>query len=135
MPVVNRDISRSRRVYSYFKPRPIYRAIATEEEMSNVNAAVNSIKSLSNAVNSLSSQPTVDNIVWNETPAGDVNGVNAKFTLAFSPVASKTMIFINGVLQERDDGGADYYLVDKNITFNVAPHVGDKIIATYVKNV
>ena len=136
MAVINKDISRSRKAYSYFRPRPIYRTVATEEDMSNINATINSIQSLQNSVNSLNSQlNSGDNIVWNEIPSGAINGSNVTFVLAYTPIVSKTMVFVNGVLQERDSGGADYYLNGKTITFNNAPIFADKVIVTYAKSV
>jgi hypothetical protein len=36
------------------------------------------------------------------TAAGVANGINLVFTLPNTPVASTEMIFVNGVLQQRD---------------------------------
>lgn len=136
---VSRDISRSRKAYSFYRPRPIVRAVTTEEEMISVNAALNSINSLATQVANLQAssdnmQANSDNIVWNEIPTGTVNGVNKVFTLAYTPEATdKILVFVNGVLKEQDAGEADYTISGSTITFVDAPMEYSKIMVTYAK--
>ena len=73
------------------------------------------------------------NIVWNEAPLGTIDGMNVTFMLEFTPINDRVLVFVNGVLQERDSGGADFYLTGRTITFNRAPRSGSKILATYNK--
>jgi hypothetical protein len=134
MAIINRDISRSRKAYSYFRPRPIYRAIATEEQMNNVNDAMKKVEELNKTVNSINA--STDSIVWNEIPTGIVNGVNSTFILNHSPeLGGKMLIFINGVLQERHDSGVDYNISGRTIMFSSPPRIGSKILVTYAKAV
>lgn len=65
-----------------------------------------------------------------ETPSGTVNGTNTIFTLAFTPVAGKEMVFLNGLLQMLT---SDYTISAATITFVTAPFTGDKIRVTYIK--
>jgi hypothetical protein len=132
MAIINRDISRSRKAYSYYRPRPIYRAIATEEQMNNVNDAMKQVEAMRQMVNTINS--TSDAIVWNEIPSGAVDGSNASFDLQHTPeLNGKVLIFVNGVLQERHDSSADYNLVGKTITFTSPPRRDSKILVTYAK--
>jgi len=134
MAIINRDISRTRKAYSYYRPRPIYRALATEEEMNNVNNAMKEVVLIKNIVNSINSNS--DAIVWNEIPSGTVDGSNLTFILQYTPeLNGKVLIFINGVLQERHDSSADYNLVGKTITFSSPPRRDSKILVTYAKAV
>lgn len=68
--------------------------------------------------------------VWMETPAGTINGANAVFTLAHSPVAGTLMLYVNGLLMLE---GGDYSLSGGTVTFVTAakPETGDWIRATY----
>jgi len=132
MAIINRDISRTRKAYSYYRPRPIYRAIATEEEMNNVNNAMKQVESIKSIVDTINS--TSDAIIWNEIPSGNVDGTNVTFMLQYTPeLNGKVLIFINGVLQERHDSSADYNLVGKTITFTSPPRRESKILVTYAK--
>lgn len=131
---ISRDISRTRKAYSYYRPRPIMRSVTTEEEMISINAAINSINSLSSQIALL--QANSDSIVWNETPSGNVDGSNKVFTLAYAPhPAGKILVFVNGVLKEQDAGEADYSITGQTLTFVDPPHEGSKIFVTYAKNV
>lgn len=132
MAIINRDISRTRKAYSYYRPRPIYRAIATEEEMNNVNNAMKQVEAIKSIVDTINS--TSDAIIWNEIPSGNVDGTNVTFMLQYTPeLNGKVLIFINGVLQERHDSSADYNLVGKTITFTSPPRRESKILVTYAK--
>lgn len=72
----------------------------------------------------------VVNFVTREVPSGTVNGVNAVFTLANTPVVGSEEIFLNGLLQ---NVGAlnDYTISGATITFNTAPDSGSAILVTY----
>lgn len=67
-----------------------------------------------------------------ETPVGDVDGTNALFVLAYTPYAGSEMVFLNGQLQE-PGAGNDYTITDKDVTFAVAPDVGDRVKVTYFR--
>jgi len=126
-----RDISRSRKAYSYYRPRPRPVLITTEDEMNTITATIDKVANLDSLVARLVRADI--NIVWNETPSGMIDGMNVTFTLEFTPINDRVLVFVNGVLQERDSGGADFYLTDRTITFNRAPRSGSKILATYNK--
>lgn len=132
MALVHRDISRSRKAYSYYRPRPIYRAVATEIEMNNVNEAVKKVAELTQLVATINA--STDDIIWNETPLGNIDGSNVTFTLAYTPeLNGKVLIFINGVLQEHNASSADFSLNGRTITFSSPPRVNSKILVTYAK--
>jgi hypothetical protein len=126
-----RDISRTRKSYSYYRPRPRFILLTDEEEMMTINETVNTVSNLNNIVSKLVKDDI--NIVWNECPVGDIDGVNTVFTLAFTPIDDRILVFVNGVLQERDAGNADFFLVNKTITFNRPPRINSKILVTYNK--
>lgn len=76
------------------------------------------------------SSPT---FAWNETPAGQVNGVNAMFTLVWSPSpGTSLLLFKNGILQ-RAGAGNDFTLSGLTVTFEPGnvPQTGDVLLATY----
>ena len=71
-----------------------------------------------------------DTWVTRETPTGTVNGSNADFTMAATPLSNTDCIYLNGILQ--NTGGAnDYTLSGAIITFNTAPESGDVILVNY----
>lgn len=80
----------------------------------------------------VSTNLTYSKYINRETPVGDVDGTNAVFTLAYTPYAGSEMVFLNGVLQEAGVGN-DYVIVDKDVTFAVAPDVGDRVKVTYFR--
>ena len=63
-----------------------------------------------------------------ETPSGSINGSNTSFSLANTPGAGTTQVFLNGLQQV---GGVDYTISSGTITFNVAPVSGDSVRAVY----
>lgn len=64
----------------------------------------------------------IPNFADEETPAGDIDGMNTVFTLAETPNPVGSLeLFLNGALQQR---GADYTLSGTTITFVTAPPVG-----------
>jgi hypothetical protein len=71
-------------------------------------------------------------VVFNETPAGAINGVNAAFTLAHLPEGPTVMLYVNGLLMLQ---GADYTLSAKTITFvaDAVPGAGEWMRAAYRK--
>lgn len=67
--------------------------------------------------------------VYRETPAGTIDGVNGAFTLAHTPNPPESLcLFKQGQLLTLTD---DYTLSGDDITFNIAPDIGDKIRASY----
>jgi hypothetical protein len=70
--------------------------------------------------------------VTRETPAGTVNGVNATFTLANTPIANTESIFLNGLLQE-PGAGNDYTISAATITMLNIPATGDRLRINYQK--
>lgn len=65
-----------------------------------------------------------------ETPTGTINGSNAAFVLANTPISGTEQVYLNGIQQ---DSGAsnDYTISTATITFNTAPVSGDKVRVTY----
>lgn len=74
------------------------------------------------------------NFVYNETPSGTVNGVNAAFTLANTPTAGTVTVYVNG-LRQKVGSGNDYTISTNTITFETAgiPQTGDVLTADYQK--
>lgn len=71
--------------------------------------------------------------VWNEVPAGSLNGSNRNFTLAESPVPpASVLLFLNGLLQ-REGADNDFVLTGTAIAFHVlnVPQVGDNLLVSY----
>jgi len=64
-----------------------------------------------------------------EVPTGDVNDVNAVFTLDNTPIASSEKVFLNGARQK--GGGTDYTISGDQITFTYAPLTNDSILVDY----
>ncbi len=77
---------------------------------------------------------SASNFVDNEVPAGTINGANATFTLANTPVAGTEHLFKNG-LRQTSGAGNDYTISGLTITFlsgNI-PQTGDALICDYRK--
>ena len=76
----------------------------------------------------------VANYVVRETPTGTVNGTNATFTLAATPVAGTEQVYVNGILQN-SGAGNDYTISTNTITFltGAIPQTGDVVRVTYLK--
>lgn len=72
------------------------------------------------------------NFVDKETPSGSINGSNATFTLANTPVSGSEHVYLNGILQDVGAGN-DYTISGATITFLTAPISGDKIRVSYRK--
>lgn len=74
------------------------------------------------------------NFVTRETPSGTINGSNATFTLANTPVAGTEQVFLNGILLE-PGAGNDYTISGATITMltTMIPVSGDKLRVNYMK--
>jgi hypothetical protein len=70
--------------------------------------------------------------VTRETPTGTVNGVNATFTLAATPLINTEEIYLNGLLQE-PGAGNDYTISTNTITMLNVPATGDRLRVNYRK--
>lgn len=68
--------------------------------------------------------------VFNETPAGTVNGSNKVFTLIDPPYQGKYQVFKNGLLLKPT---TDYAVSGKTITFVSAPAGGAVLLAHYMR--
>lgn len=93
----------------------------------------NGTGSITIAVNTTSILQKTDHIV-RETPSGTVNGTNAVFTLANTPVSGQEQVFVNGILM--NVGATNDYTISTNtITFNsgAIPQTGDIVLVTYIK--
>jgi hypothetical protein len=66
--------------------------------------------------------------VYNEIPAGDVDGINNIFVLAEIPYSNSLRLFVNGQLQVV---GLNYTISDNVIAFVDAPISGQKVRAYY----
>lgn len=117
-----RDASRTRKAYSYYRPRPRLQYVATPGETQQLLQTINNLASL-----------TTVTMIWNETLSGVTNDSNTNFELSYTPVAdTEVMLFVNGVLQHRNNGDAkDFSISGKVITMNFPPHTGDEVTATY----
>ena len=80
-------------------------------------------------INNVASGATT--IEWNERLSGTVDGVNAAFTLAYTPVTPQSiMVFLNGLLLE-PGAGNDFTITGTTVTLAEAPLPDSKVIATY----
>lgn len=72
------------------------------------------------------------NYADSEIPTGTVNGVNAAFTLAHTPVVGSEHVFKNG-LRQLGGAGNDYTISTTTITFLAGniPQTGDVIVVDY----
>jgi hypothetical protein len=70
--------------------------------------------------------------VIRETPTGTINGVNATFTLANTPIINTEQVFLNGLLLE-PGAGNDYTISGATITMLIVPATGDRLKANYQK--
>lgn len=95
---------------------------------SQLTGAISTVNATITSNQALNLQP--DRYIVNEIPSGTVNGTNAAFTLANTPVTGKVQVFKNGLLQLETD---DYTISGGTVTFVVAPLTGSKIRITYIK--
>lgn len=69
--------------------------------------------------------------VYNETPTGTIDGVNAAFDTAGTFVLGSTQVYLDGQLQ-KPGASFDYVETDSNtITFNTAPVIGTTLLISY----
>ena len=92
-----------------------------------VGAGVVGTTSGNNVTATISGAPGT--LAYQETPSGTINGVNAVFTLANTPVASTLDLYLNG--QWQTGGGVDYTLSVATVTFVVAPPTSSGLKANY----
>ena len=92
------------------------------------DATINSSGALTNG----SAIQRTANFVDEETPSGTVNGSNATFTLANTPIAGSVKLYKNGV-RMHVGAGNDYTISTATITMATAPLTGDVLIADYRK--
>lgn len=72
------------------------------------------------------------NFVDGEEPAGDIDGTNVTYTLAFTPVAGSVKLYLNGARQ-RAGAGNDYTIAGDTITMEDPLEIGDVLLADYRK--
>ena len=68
-------------------------------------------------------------VVVREIPIGVIDGSNATFTLANTPVADSEQVFLNGLLQ--DARSVDYSISGAVLVFLMPPLSGDRVLVTY----
>lgn len=71
------------------------------------------------------------NFVDAEVPSGTIDGANATYTLANTPVVGSVKVYLNGVRQRA--GGNDYSISGTTITMVTAPLTGEYIEVEYRK--
>lgn len=67
--------------------------------------------------------------VYNEPPGGARNGINATFTLAFTPVPGSTAVYRNGL---REIPGVGYTQSGTTLVFATAPLADDVLTVDYL---
>jgi hypothetical protein len=97
--------------------------------------AVTGLLPVANIVTAASGVVAIANYIVRATPGGTVDGTNATFTLATTPVNNTEMVFVNGVLQNAGSGN-DYTISGATITFlsGAIPQTGDIVRVTYIRN-
>ena len=68
--------------------------------------------------------------VYREVPTGTINGVNATFTLANTPIAGTEQVHLNGIYQY-PGAGNDYTISGATITMLNVPQTGDRLVVDY----
>jgi hypothetical protein len=91
--------------------------------------ASSSSTSTSSGSGSGSGGSSTSGFVDKEVPSGSINGTNTVFTVASTPVAGSTNLWLNGVLQT--PGGVDYTESGVTQTFVTAPPVGSTLLVSY----
>lgn len=71
-------------------------------------------------------------MVFSEVPAGDLDGSDATYILAHTPVAGTLRLYKNGIRQNAGSGN-DYVLATATCTFEAGnlPQTGDVVLADY----
>lgn len=87
----------------------------------------------SNGAFTVSGVVKIAKVVTRETPSGTINGSNAVFTLAATPVSGTETVFVNGISQDAGSGN-DYTISGDTITFEsgCVPQSGDKVRVSYI---
>lgn len=87
--------------------------------------------SLAELIRGINGAVAKSDFVYNETPSGMVNGINATFTSENNFVPGKVEVYVNGVLQKIIE---DYQTIGNNtITLTNAPFYGENISLNYIK--
>ena len=68
------------------------------------------------------------NYIDKEKPTGEIDGINANFSLGYTPIPGSEHVYLNGLLQDEDD---DYQITYNTIEFFQAPMIGMKIKCSY----
>jgi hypothetical protein len=97
------------------------------EALNAVGSSVHT-SGLNVTTNASGSIPT-GSFVFNETPAGAINGTNAAFVLAHAPVSGNLILSKNGTILVPV---TDYTLSGNTITMTTAPTSGSILLATYM---
>jgi uncharacterized protein (TIGR02145 family) len=71
---------------------------------------------------------TGSGLIYNEIPAGLINGSNTEYTTANTPTTGSDKVFLNGLLQKR---GFHYTISGNLISFIIAPFTDDQILVDY----
>jgi len=66
-----------------------------------------------------------------EVPFGETDGYNSSFYLLYEPILGSEHLYLNGLLQDGDEG-QDYYIDGNSITFLEAPPQGSKLRCSYM---
>lgn len=74
----------------------------------------------------------VINLILEEIPTGDINGVNATFTTEFEFIPEQINVFLNGVMQRIVE---DYITVGtQTIQLNTSPLAGEVVSVNYIRS-
>jgi len=72
----------------------------------------------------------IDDIFVQESPTGDIDGVNDEFTLSSTPHSAEAVqVFLNGLIQNK----STYSISGVTLTFNTAPPSGFDVYCFYIK--
>ncbi len=74
---------------------------------------------------------TESDFIDNETPAGDLDGVDTTYTLANAPSPAASLKLYLNLGRLREGAANDYTLSGSTITFNFAPVADDVLLADY----
>ena len=99
---------------------------------STYNAVGGDLTMSSSAAFTIADSYVTDTWVYREVPSGLVNGSNASYTLAATPLSGTECVHLNGILQNVG-GSNDYTISTNSITFNSAPETGDVLLVNYAK--
>lgn len=109
-------------------PLPISQVSGLSAALASINSSINT---LSQTIQNLPATGASAAFVDAETPGRSIDGTNAAFTLAQTPLpATSLQLYLNGLEQTP---GVDFTLSSKTITFTngALPHAGDTMSAYY----